>query len=137
MAPPSPDGAASEPEELRAAVADARERALVRRAGLAREFDAIVASADTANADDEHDPEGQTIGFERAQVSALLAEVAARLVELDRADARLRAGTFGRCKGCSGLVTHERLLAAPTTTTCIDCATSAERVRHRTPDGSR
>jgi len=50
----------------------ARERTAQRIAELTAVFDAIVASSDSANLDDEHDPEGATVGFERAQVSALL-----------------------------------------------------------------
>ena len=39
---------------------------------LTREFDEVVAASRSSNADDEHDPEGATIAFERQQVAALL-----------------------------------------------------------------
>jgi hypothetical protein len=46
-------------------------RAEEQTASLALQFDDIVAAAEVSNTDDEHDPEGTTIAFERAQVSAL------------------------------------------------------------------
>ena len=36
-------------------------------ATLARDLEALFAASRDSNADDEHDPEGATIGFERAQ----------------------------------------------------------------------
>ena len=69
---------------------------------LARDLQAVIDASADANADDEHDPEGSTIGFERAQVASLLDQARARLVDLDRAEERLRAGTYGRCERCGG-----------------------------------
>lgn len=40
-------------------------RAEEQTASLDRQFDDIVAAAEMSNNDDEHDPEGTTIGFER------------------------------------------------------------------------
>ena len=53
-----------------------RRRVADRVCVLTREFDAIVAASAEANLDDEHDPEGATVGFERAQVLALLEQAA-------------------------------------------------------------
>ena len=41
---------------------------------LSRQFEDIVVAAELSNTDDEHDPEGTTIAFERAPVSALLSQ---------------------------------------------------------------
>src|SRR5262249_7069644 len=49
-----------------------RERVLVQLGALQRDFNEIVESSELAPPDDEHDPEGVTIAYERAQVSALL-----------------------------------------------------------------
>ena len=38
-------------------------------AALTGDYDAIVEASRGSNADDEHDPEGATIAYERAQVS--------------------------------------------------------------------
>jgi RNA polymerase-binding transcription factor DksA len=102
----------------------ARERAttLARITELHRSFDDIAASVDTANTDDEHDPEGATLAFERAQVLALLAEAERRLDSLDAAAARIAAGTYGVCAGCGGAIAPERLAALPATDRCVACA---------------
>ncbi len=89
---------------------------------LAGDLQAIIdVSADT-NADDEHDPEGATIGFERAQVASLLDRARSRLADLDRAEERVRAGTYGVCQRCREPIAPERLAALPAATTCIVCA---------------
>ncbi len=48
-------------------------------ASLRRDFDGIVAASADSNADDEHDPEGSTIAFERSQIGALIDQAAQRL----------------------------------------------------------
>lgn len=91
---------------------------------MTADFEGIVAATAHANIDDEHDPEGATVAFERAQVAALLAEAHAQLENVDRALARLDAGTYARCVRCGGSITAERLAARPAAPTCIDCAGS-------------
>ena len=81
-------------------IREAHERTTERIAELTREFDAIVDASDHANLDDEHDPEGATVGFERAQVSALLERARTQLADLDAATERLRLGTYGACERC-------------------------------------
>ena len=49
-----------------------RTDALAQLAALGREYDAMVAASEASNADDEHDPEGATIGFERARLAATI-----------------------------------------------------------------
>jgi RNA polymerase-binding transcription factor DksA len=102
----------------------ARERASRRIAELRSLFDAIVASCDAANLDDEHDPEGATIGFERAQVCALLEQARAQLEALDAASDRIRSGSYGLCEHCGKPIPAARLAAQPATCTCIACAGS-------------
>jgi RNA polymerase-binding transcription factor DksA len=90
---------------------------------LTRAFDDIVEAAQEANIDDEHDPEGTTIAFERAQVSALLNQ--ARLDRADLQETRRRIEvdeSYGVCTECAEFIGVERLLALPATTTCIRCA---------------
>lgn len=81
----------------------------------------IESSAHTTN-DDEHDPEGVTIAFERAQTAALLDQARAQLRALDEADERLAAGTYGTCLRCGGPIAAGRLEALPAAGTCIRCA---------------
>jgi RNA polymerase-binding transcription factor len=89
---------------------------------LSREFDEVVAASRSSNADDEHDPEGATIAFERQQVVALLAQARRRLDDVDAALARAAAGEYGRCATCGGEIAPERLAARPQARTCIHCA---------------
>jgi DnaK suppressor protein len=89
---------------------------------MTRDFDEVVAASAHTNADDEHDPEGPTIAFERAQIAALLAEARRHLDELARATARLDDGSYGSCERCGEPIGPERLAARPATHLCIRCA---------------
>jgi len=89
---------------------------------LTREFDEVVAASRSSNADDEHDPEGATIAFERQQVAALLDQARRRLADVDAALARAAAGDYGRCAECGQPIAAERLAARPHARTCIACA---------------
>jgi RNA polymerase-binding transcription factor len=101
-----------------------RERTLRRLAGLTGDFDAVVAASRDTNADDEHDPEGATIAFERSQVGALVRQARAQLAEIDAALERWAAGTYGRCEACGQPIAAGRLEARPVARTCIGCAAS-------------
>jgi DnaK suppressor protein len=105
-----------------AGLARARAEALAQIDALTREFDEVVAASAASNADDEHDPEGATIAFERQQVVALLEQARRRLADVDDALAREAAGDYGRCTDCSRPIAAERLAARPQARTCIDCA---------------
>jgi DnaK suppressor protein len=108
--------------QLRAELAAGRARTRARAEALRRDFDEIVTASADAVRDDEHDPEGATIAFERAQVAALLADATAQLRELAAAEDRLDQQGLGRCAGCGGPIGFERLLARPTATRCVACA---------------
>ena len=93
-----------------------------RIAGLERGVAEIVSATAAANTDDEHDPEGATIAFEREQLSALLAGARRQLTEIDAAIRRLEDGTYGRCESCGRPIGSARLAARPSASECIDCA---------------
>ena len=99
-----------------------RAAALAQIEALTREFDEVVAASKASNADDEHDPEGATIAFERQQVLALLESARARLADVDAALARRAEGAYGTCADCGRPIAPERLAARPAARTCIDCA---------------
>jgi len=107
---------------LRRTVERARDAARQRIAELDQSFADIAASVDTANTDDEHDPEGATLAFERAQVVSLLEEAREQLAALDDAAARIDAGTYGVCERCGDAIGDERLAALPGARRCVDCA---------------
>ncbi|MDP3894197.1 TraR/DksA C4-type zinc finger protein [Nocardioides sp.] len=101
-----------------------RRQALQRLAGLTDDFDEVVAASRETNADDEHDPEGATIAFERSQVAALVLQVRRHVAEVDEAVPRLDAGTYGTCEHCERPIGQARLEARPAARTCIDCASA-------------
>ena len=89
---------------------------------LEAEFSGIVESSELVATDDEHDPEGHTIAFERQQVVGLLEAARTRLAALAVALGRLEEGTYGTCATCGAQIAPERLEAMPGTVHCIDCA---------------
>lgn len=89
---------------------------------LSRRLGEIVESSAHTTNDDEHDPEGVTVAFERAQVAGLLERAHAELRALDAASERLAAGTYGSCVRCGNPIAPGRLDALPAATTCIRCA---------------
>ena len=114
------------PPDAAAAIQDAldaeRQDTLDRIIALSREFTGIVESSAGVAVNDEHDPEGATIAFERAQLSALIGQAHSHLAELDEALDRLRQGRYGRCVRCGRPIGAERLAARPAARTCIICA---------------
>jgi DnaK suppressor protein len=99
-----------------------RDETLRRLAGLNDDFAGVVAASRDTNADDEHDPEGATIAFERSQVDALVRQARRRLEEIDAALERLSRATYGTCEGCGRPISTARLEARPTARTCVECA---------------
>ena len=101
-----------------------REQALGQIAELEREFAAIVASAadGSAGGDDEHDPEGATVAFERQHVASLLARARAQLEAIDAALRKIDSGVYEICDVCGGPIGAERLAARPAALTCVRCA---------------
>jgi RNA polymerase-binding transcription factor DksA len=93
---------------------------------LRAEHDGLAGDAGEANGDDEHDPEGATLAYERARVAALLADAESHLSDLDRALAKVATGTYAVCERCSGPIARERLEALPATRTCFGCAAERE-----------
>jgi RNA polymerase-binding transcription factor DksA len=116
------------PADAAAAIRDAldaeRRDTLDRITALSREFNGIVESSAGVATDDEHDPEGATIAFERAQLAALIDQARGHLGELDDALDRLREGSYGRCERCGRPIAAGRLAARPAARTCIACAAS-------------
>ena len=106
----------------RSRLAAEREQTLARLASLTGDFDSVVAASLDSNADDEHDPEGTTIAFERSQIGALIGQVRHHLAEIDAAVARVEAGTYGACERCGLPIGPARLEALPAARTCIGCA---------------
>lgn len=111
-------------DQVRSRLEAEREETLGRLASLTDDYDAVVAASRDTNADEEHDPEGATIAFERSQVGALVRQVQLHLAEIDAAMKRLDTGTYGMCEGCGSAIGEGRLEARPVARTCIQCAAS-------------
>ena len=109
------------PETARALLDAERRRTEQRLAQLREDHRGFVEASRDTNADDEHDPEGTTIAFERSQVGALVRQAEAHLQELGAAADRLRAGTYGVCERCGADIPDGRLEARPTARLCVAC----------------
>jgi RNA polymerase-binding protein DksA len=109
-------------ERIRARLAEEREQTRRQLEELTTAVGAIVEAARDVATDDEHDPEGATIAYERAQTTALVEQVRSHLAALDAAVRQLDEGSYGRCVSCGGEIGAERLEARPSATTCITCA---------------
>jgi DnaK suppressor protein len=107
------------------ALAAERTEAIAAISALARDFDGIIDAAYAVATDDEHDPEGATIAFERAQVAALLERARRRLASIDLALARIADGSYGTCESCGQPIPAGRLAARPAARSCIGCAAAA------------
>ena len=122
------------PDDPRLAAAAARlheERAtlLASVAGMAEDMTKLFDASRDSNADDEHDPEGQTIAFERAQLAALTDQAREQLTEIDAALARVADGTYGICEVGGEPIPPARLEARPTARTCVEHAPSSSSRR--------
>ena len=117
---PGTDAAAARLHEERAALR-------TRIAALTEDMGSFFEASRDSNADDEHDPEGQTIAFERAQLSAVTEQTRRHLEEVDAALARTVDGTYGRCEACGRAIDPARLEVRPTARTCVDHAPGRRR----------
>ena len=102
-----------------AALDDLQRRTTERLAALTGDYAGIVEASKDSNADDEHDPEGATIAFERSQVGALADDARHQVAEVEAALQRVDDATYGVCEVCGTSIAPERLEARPTARTCI------------------
>lgn len=101
---------------------EARDEVHARLASLTQDLEGVFAASADSNADDEHDPEGQTIAYERSQLSALIAGAQARLADIEAATLGLQRGSYGVCEVCDQPIPAARMEARPTARTCVQHA---------------
>jgi RNA polymerase-binding transcription factor DksA len=111
-------------ESARELLLAAQARTGQRVAALEREFAGLAEAASSAGTDDEHDPEGASLAFERQHAAALLAAAREQLAAIEAALRRLEAGRYGLCERCGQPIGPGRLTARPAALTCIRCAAS-------------
>ena len=104
-----------------------RSRARQRVAALEREFAGLAEAASAAGTDDEHDPEGATLAFERQHAAALLEAAREQVAATEAALRRLDEGRYGLCDQCGQPIGAERLAARPAAVTCVRCAGAGRR----------
>lgn len=114
-----PDGAAA---SIRSVLLRQRRAAELSIAGLQRSIRGIVDARQDSNSDDEHDPEGATLAFERSQADAMLTSARRALSDVDAALRRLDDGSYGTCERCGNPIALARLEARPAARECIACA---------------
>jgi DnaK suppressor protein len=112
-----------------ARLTDERRVVTERIVSLQAELTAIIEGSRFTTDDDEHDPEGSTIAFERAGIASLLRDAKAELRELDEAQVRVENGTYGICESCGNPIAEPRLDAVPAARYCIDCSRRRSRGR--------
>lgn len=111
--------------DQRAELLRALERARAEAAARVAEFEATVASIVRSrgdDTDDEHDPDGTTLSWERALHAGTVDAARAHLAEIDAAIARLRDGWDGTCEVCGEPIPQDRLMARPSASRCVTCA---------------
>ena len=91
------------------------------------EADAADESWKEPRSDD--DAETGTATFERERTMSLARNARQTIVQIERALARMDAGTYGLCVNCGEAISHERLEALPQAVDCLDCRRKAERFR--------
>ncbi len=89
---------------------------------LRADLDAVFAATAGANVDDEHDPEGATIAFERSQLAVGIQAADTRLEGIEAALARMDTGAYGTCERCGADIGAARLAARPASSRCLACA---------------
>lgn len=99
---------------------DSETRRLI--SALSSDIKDLAAAREGDNSDDEHDPEGSTLAFERSQADTLLRQSEERLIAIAEAEQRLVDGTFGICTNCGNPIPEVRLEIRPYAPTCVACA---------------
>ena len=92
---------------------------------LGRDMRAVSEARESSNVDDEHDPEGATIAYERSQLDAIRRSALVRAADAEAALARLGDGDGDgvvHCERCGDPIPAARLEARPTARTCVPCA---------------
>lgn len=101
-------------------------RARTLAAARLREFESterdLALSRNDSDTDDEHDPEGSTVSWDRAVQAASVDAAQRHLADVEAAIARIEGGWDGSCIGCGLPIPAERLAVRPHADRCVSCA---------------
>lgn len=117
-------------DKLRSQLEEERERHL--RQAVAYETEAVTLATEREPGDtqfDEESGEGDTISVERERDLLLSASARHAVDEIDRAVARMDAGTYGLCVPAGRRLPVARLEAIPWAEVCVDCQQRVARRR--------
>ena len=130
-APKRASAAMAEPEappadkfllEQRAQLLEERATYLQQAESLRAEAEQLAAEMEPGDIQfDEESGEGGTMNVERERDLALSAQARAAVDEIDRALAKIDAGTYGVCERCGEPIKRARLKALPYAALCIAC----------------
>ncbi len=84
---------------------------------------------------DNHSADGASELYEREKDLGLMEGLRAQIRQVEEAQRRLRAGSYGTCLRCGGRIEPERLAALPWAETCARCANAEVERRRRPPVG--
>ncbi|MGI8984117.1 MAG: TraR/DksA family transcriptional regulator [Acidimicrobiales bacterium] len=106
-----------------------RAELLVERASYTEAAESLLQEAEMLAEDmepgdiqfDEESGEGDTLNVERERDLALSAQARAAVDEIDRALAKMDAGTYGVCERCGNPIPKARLKALPYAALCVAC----------------
>ncbi len=121
------DGGEEGADQLKSRIRIERDRLLALVDSLKANVDELTDAADANPPDDEHDPEGHTIAFERSQLTSRRNGYLRTIAALEVAEDRLDEAQTGSCESCGEPIPLERRLAVPTTNQCVVCAGSGAR----------
>ncbi len=110
-------------------IAEQRTLLLSERASYVATADSLMAEAEALAEDmepgdiqfDEESGEGDTLNVERERDLAMSAQARAAVDEIDRALAKITAGTYGTCERCGTAIPKARLKALPYASLCVAC----------------
>lgn len=103
---------------------DLRHDLASRRVELSTELDRLTAPPDEGASVSfgKRIGDGTTEAVERLATTATARSLAASIADIDRALAKIDAGSYGLCDICGGEIAEARLQALPASSRCIDCA---------------
>jgi DnaK suppressor protein len=109
-------------EEQRALLVAERDASLRQAESLRAEAAQLAEEMEPGDTQfDEESGEGGTLNVERERDLALSAQALSAVEEIDRALAKLDAGTYGTCEQCGQPIPKARLKALPYATLCVGC----------------
>jgi DnaK suppressor protein len=109
-------------EEQRALLLAEREASLRQADALRAEAEQLAEEMEPGDTQfDEESGEGGTLNVERERDLALSAQARAAADEVDRALAKVDAGTYGTCEQCGQPIPRARLKALPAAALCVAC----------------